>query len=104
MAYTNATAVNYSRDNGIDILNYVNEVTNGWASNFTLIAAYFIIAMSIYFYKQDIIEACAISGYVVMAVGLMFWLAGFISGTTFTFVLGVAIAGYILLHITPKGI
>lgn len=84
---------------GIDeVFDYVNSVTNSTISNMILIAIYIITVMSIFSFRRNeegaFFDSMAIAGFLTFVVGLFFWIAGFISGITFSIVVAVAIMSF----------
>lgn len=102
MAHPNITDVNLSRGFGSELFYYVNDVTSSWISNMILIAIYIIVAMGVYTYKKDLLEGMSIAGYILIAVGTLFWLGNFISTITWVFVWVVGIVSFGALWFTKK--
>lgn len=101
MTYASPSSINAS--NGIgEILTYINEVTNNWASNMILIAVYIIFLMGYYRAKNDFIGGLAVSGFATFIIGLLFWLGGFINGWTFSFTIAILIIGVAVVFITKE--
>jgi len=96
MSYANPTSINATKGFG-EVLNYVNEVTNSWISNMSLIAIYFIILIGFYKAKDDFKGALAVAGYGAFVIGLFFWIGGFISPIAFGTTIAMAILGTIVL-------
>lgn len=96
MAYLSPTSINATKGLG-EVFSYVNFVTDGWMSNMLMIAIYIIILMGYYKARDDFSGALAIAGYGTFVVGLLFWVGGFISGITFSMVIGATIIGTIVL-------
>jgi len=101
--YQNITNVNLSKGFGIEILYYVNEVSDYWISNMIIIAIYIITIMGVYNYKRDFFEGAAIAGWVTFIVGVLFFAAGFVTDITLVMVIAVAIAGVATLWFSKKG-
>ena len=99
--YTEPTSINWSL--GFDqVLHYVNDVTNSWASNMILIGIFIITTMGVVAFKKDYFESMAIAGFLTFMVSVFFWIGGFISGTTLVYVIVVTILCFGLLWINNK--
>lgn len=96
MTYPSPSTINATK--GLpELLTYVNTVTDNWISNMILIGIYIIILIGFYKAKDDFQGAMAVAGYGTFVVSLLFWIGGFISGTAFGMVIGIAVLGTIVL-------
>ena len=96
MTFASPSTINASKGM-IEVLSYVNSVTNFWLSNMIVIAIYVIILMGFYKAKDDFTGGLAVAGYSTFVVCLLFWLGGFISGTAFGITIAVALLGTAIL-------
>ena len=96
MTYASPSTINATKGFG-EVLNYINVVTNSWASNMIMIAIYVIVLMGYYKARDDFKGALAVAGYGTFVVALLFWIAGFVSGIAFGMTIGLAILGTIVL-------
>ena len=95
--YDYPTSVNFS-EGLTGLFQYLNDVTNSWFSNMILIAVYLIFATGFYLSsRQDFFGGLAVGGFAVFIVGLLFFIAGLISGITFSLVIAVTIISFTLL-------
>lgn len=94
--YAEPSSINMSQG-FIEVLKYTNNVTDQWISNIILICIYAIILMGFYKAKEDFPGALAVAGYGTFVISLLFWISGFISGTTFGIVIGIAVVGTVIL-------
>lgn len=93
MAYTNVTDVNLSR--GIhELFYYINDVTGSWVSIMMLVAIYVITCFGVYQATKDMTQGFAIAGFLLFIVSFLFWIAGFLSGVTFSIVVVVSIISF----------
>ena len=96
MTYPSPASVNASKGFG-EVLNYINVVTNSWASNMIMIAIYVIVLMGYYKARDDFKGALAVAGYGTFVVALLFWIGGFVSGIALGMAIGGAVLGTIVL-------
>lgn len=102
MSYPNISDVNLSKDFGVGLLHYANDVSNSWISNMILIGIFIVTLMGYTFYNKDFIEGAAIAGFITAVVGSLFFFAGFVSAPTLLYILGVSILTFALLYFTKK--
>lgn len=101
MTYTSPTEINMSR--GLtELLYYVNDVTNSWISNLSMVGIFIIILMGYYKAKDDFAGAFAIAGFGSCVAGLLFWIGGFVSGWAFSVSVGIALIGVIIILIDTQ--
>jgi len=79
------------------ILYYINEVTNSWASNMIIIGIFIVIMFGVYNRnaRGDYLEAFAISGFVTFIVSILFWVAGFVSWVTIGMTFTIMVVGFV---------
>lgn len=102
--YTQPTEINWS-EGFSSLLYYINEVTYSWASILILVAIYIITAVSVYSYKrtpESFFDAIAIAGFLTMLIGILFWVAEFISGIILAFVIAVGIISFASLWLKSR--
>jgi len=96
MTYPSPSTINATKGFG-EVLNYINVVTNSWASNMIMIAIYVIVLMGYYKARDDFKGALAVAGYGTFVVALLFWIGGFVSGIALGMAIGGAVLGTIVL-------
>lgn len=93
MTYTSPTTINGSQGIG-SFLSYANEVSGYWLSNMILIGLYIIFLMGWYRTQgNDFIGGMAVSGFATSVIATLFWIGGFISGTTLGICFAVMFVG-----------
>lgn len=96
MTYPQPSSINASQGI-VEVLDYVNTVSDHWISNMFLLAVYIIFLIGYYKAKDDFKGALGVAGYGVFVVGLLFWIGGFITGWAFGIAIAVAIVGTLVL-------
>ena len=84
------------------ILEFVNTTTEGWFASLLLIGIWFIITSAWYKSQDDMAGALAVSGFGTWVFALLMWAGGWVSGTIFGIVTGVAIVSVIII-LVDKG-
>lgn len=92
MTYASPTSINASKG-FIEILNYVNAVTNNWISTMILLAVYVIVLIGYYKSTGDFAGGLASAGFGAFVVGLLFWMGGFVTGWALSICVAVLLLG-----------
>lgn len=87
-----------------EILYYVNEVTNSWASNMIIIGIFIVTMFGVYSRNSrgDYLEAFAIAGFLTFLVSILFWIGGFVAWQTIGFTFTVMVIGFVSLLFERK--
>lgn len=88
MSYSYPTSNNFNASDIGNFLSYTNSVTSSWISNIILIGVYIVVLSSYYKARNDFWGASAVAGFLTVVIGMVLWLAGFVSAVT----LGIAVA------------
>jgi len=100
MSYKSPTEINWSKgfDGGVS---YINEVSP-YVMNFILIGVYIFVLWAFSKKQDDFIGGLAVAGFSIFLVGLIMWIAGWVSWITFSFCLGAVIIGVAAILIDGK--
>lgn len=88
--YPSPSDINWSAGVG-EVPNYINQITGGVFINLLLFAIAFIVGSSFYLGRKDIFGALAVGSFSAWTVGLIMWVAGWLSGINFSVVTAVMI-------------
>jgi len=97
MAWTSPTEIN--AEQGFDsFVPYLSEVTQFWFGRMLMIAIFVIFLFGYIRAKDgDWIGGFAVASYVTFVIGLLFWVAGVVTGLDFAIIIGVAMISSVVL-------
>ena len=106
MTYAEVTGINMTSSSGmLNILNYINVVTFGWAGRMMMVAIFMMFLFGYYRSKgeDDFVGAFAVASYVTFVLGLLFWLMNFLDGVAFATIIATTIVSTAILLFDKRG-
>lgn len=96
MTYENITNYNVTEGYGT-LIDYVNNVSDGWFTYLLLISTYFIILFALFRAERDFPESMTVSGFITFLLAAFLWFAGFLDGVTMVIVTSIFIISFIVI-------
>ena len=103
MAYESIKDANLVEGYG-NLVNYVNNVSNGWFSYLFLIATYFIILFVLFKNERDFPESMTVAGFITFLIAAMFWFGGFLDGVSMLIVTSIFLISFVIIWAIRKSV